>query len=133
MARPRIVVAEDNPEMQSRIEGLLGVEFDVVGSAADGQQAVNAVLELNPDVLLTDISMPVLNGIQVASRLRALGSCTKVIFVTVHDDDDYRETAFTMGALGYVLKARIDTDLVPAVHGALQGEKFSSHVPTWQM
>ena len=133
MERPRIIVADDNLEMQERFKGLLGVDFDIVGSATDGQQAIDSVLGLNPDILVTDISMPILNGIQVASRLRPLGSCTKVIFVTVHDDDDYREAAFSMGALGYVLKARIDIDLVPAVQCALQGKRFSSHVPAGQI
>ena len=72
MKRPRIVVAEDNSEVREMIKKLVGVAFNVVGSVADGQQAVNSVLELNPDILLMDISMPTLNGIQVASRLRAL-------------------------------------------------------------
>ena len=115
MGRPRIVVAEDNPEMQERLKEVLGVECDIVGTASDGMEAINSVVTLNPDILLTDISMPKLNGIQVASRLRDVGSCTKVIFVTVHDDDDCREAAFSMGAIGYVLKSRISTDLVPAM------------------
>lgn len=133
MARPRIVVAEDNPEMRDRFKGLLEADFDIVGLAADGKQAMNSVSGLKPDILVTDISMPILNGMQVASRLRASGNCTKVIFVTVHDDDDYREAAFSMGALGYVLKARIDTDLIPAIQGALQGKRFSSHIPAPQI
>ena len=119
MARPRIVVAEDNPKMRERIKGLLGVDFDIVAVAADGIEAINSVVGLNPDILVTDISMPVLNGIRVASRLRDLGSLTRVIFVTVHNDDDCRETAFSMGAVGYVLKSRIATDLVPPMLACL--------------
>lgn len=133
MARPRVVVAEDNPEMRDRFKRLLGVDFDIVGSAADGQQAIDFVLGRNPDILVTDISLPILNGIQVVSGLRALGNCVRVIFVTVHDDNDYREAAFSMDALAYVLKARIDTDLVPALQGALQGKRFSSHMPARQI
>ena len=115
MARPRIVVAEDNPEMRERLTELLQVDFEVVAAVADGKEALNTVLGLTPDILVTDISMPILNGIQVASRLRDLGNCAKVVFVTVHNDDDCREAAFSMGAVGYVLKSRIATDLVPAM------------------
>jgi DNA-binding NarL/FixJ family response regulator len=104
MERPQIVVAEDNPEMRKRVEALLGSEFDIVGSVADGQQAIDSSLCLNPDILVTDISMPIFNGLQVASRLRDAGCCAKVIFLTVHDDDDYRKAAFQTGAFGYVLK-----------------------------
>lgn len=130
MARPRIVVAEDNPEMRERFKGLLEADFDIVGSATDGQQAIDFILGHHPDILVTDISMPILNGIQVVSRLRALSNCVKVIFVTVHDDVDYREAAFSMSALGYVLKARVDTDLDPAVQGALQGKFLIAYAST---
>ena len=132
MARPGILLAEDNPEMCQRLRNLLGPQFDIVGSAADGQQAIDSTLKLRPDILVTDISMPIFNGLQVASHLRDLGCSTKLIFVTVHDDDDYRDAAFSIGAFGYVLKCRIDTDLIPAIEGALQGQRFPSHFPAPQ-
>lgn len=129
MKRPRVVVAEDSLEMQEKIKALIGVGYDIVRSVVDGKQSLDAVLELTPDILVTDISMPLLNGIEVASRLRDLGSCTKVIFVTVHDDEEFLEAAFSLGALGYVLKARIDTDLILAMQAALKGQRFASHTP----
>jgi DNA-binding NarL/FixJ family response regulator len=132
MERPRILVAEDNPEMNQKLEKLLGSHFDIVGSVADGQQAIDATIRLDPDVLVTDISMPIFNGLQVASRVRDLGCHAKLIFVTVHDDDDLREAAFSLGAFGYVLKARIDTDLIPAIEGALRGQRFPTHFPAPQ-
>ena len=130
MGCPRIVVADDNPEMRQRVAKLLQSNFDVVSSVADGKQAIESALTLSPDVLITDISMPVLNGLQVASRLRVLGSTAKVIFLTVHEDSDYMEAAFAIGAVGYILKPRITTDLIPAILQALQGNRFTSHLST---
>lgn len=133
MGRPRILVAEDNPEMREKIKSLLSKDFDIAGSVGDGQLAIDAVLKLSPSILVTDISMPIFNGLQVASRLRRVGCLTKLIFVTVHDDEDYLEAAFSLGALGYVLKSKIDTDLIPAVLAALQSRKFVSRFPVRQV
>lgn len=133
MGRPRILVAEDNPEMREKIKSLLSMDFDIAGSVGDGQLAIDAVLKLSPSILVTDISMPIFNGLQVASRLRRAGCLTKLIFVTVHDDEDYLEAAFSLGALGYVLKSKIDTDLIPAVLAALQSRKFVSRFPVRQV
>ena|ERR1700757_4869355 len=105
--------------MHQKLKKLLGSHFDVVASVTNGQQAIDSVLKLKPDILVTDISMPIFNGLQVASRLRDLGCSTKLIFATVHDDDDYRDAAFSLGAFGYVLKGRIDTDLILAIEGAV--------------
>jgi DNA-binding NarL/FixJ family response regulator len=126
---PRILLADDNPEIRQRVAELLRADFHVVGSAEDGQQAIESALKLNPDVVVLDISMPVLNGIQAASRLRDLGCSAKVIFLTVHADHDYVETAFSVGALGYVLKSRLTTDLITAIEQALQERKFISPFP----
>jgi len=132
MTTPRIVLAEDNPEMRQKLGKLVGSHFDLIASVADGEQAIKASLQLKPDILLTDISMPIYNGLQVASRLRDLECPTKRIFVTVHDDDDYREAATSLGAFGYVLKSRIDIDLIPAIEDALKGKKSPSHFPAPQ-
>ena len=106
MGCPRILLADDSLEMLERVAKFLGSEFDLVGLAEDGQQALNSALKLSPDILVTDISMPNLNGIQVASHLQRSGSDVKVIFLTVHEDHDYVEAAFSIGVLGYVLKPR---------------------------
>jgi len=127
MDRPRILLAEDNREMRERVEKLLGPHYEIVDSVANGEEAIHSVLNHIPDVLVTDISMPVLNGIQLASHVRDAGCPARVVFLTIHDDDDYVETAFETGALGYVLKPRLDYDLIPAIQAALQGEKFLSH------
>jgi DNA-binding NarL/FixJ family response regulator len=126
MGCPRVLLADDLPEMLQKVTQLLQDDFDVVGSAQNGQEAIEAAKPLNPDLLVLDISMPILDGIQAASRLRGLGCKAKVIFLTVHEDRDYVEAAFSVGALGYVLKSRVATDLIPAVQEALLGHKFTS-------
>ncbi len=126
MGCPRILLADDLPEIRERVTELLRCDFDIVATAQDGQRAVDAASTLGPDLVVLDISMPILSGIQVASRLRDLGCKAKIVFVTIHEDPDYVEAAFSVGATGYVFKSRLATDLVPAVHGALQGQKFIS-------
>jgi len=112
--------------MLQKVTQLLQDDFDVVGSAQNGQEAIEAAETLDPDLLVLDISMPILNGIQVASRLRDSGCRAKVIFLTVHEDRDYVEAAFSAGGLGYVLKSRVATDLIPAAQEALRGHEFTS-------
>lgn len=132
MQVPTIVLAEDNPEMQEKLRTLLVAHFEVVASASNGQQAIDLVSRHTPDILVTDISMPIINGLQVAARLLSLGCPTRVIFVSAHDDNDFREAASSLGAFAYVLKCRIDTDLIPAIEGAVQGQRFSLHSPALQ-
>jgi DNA-binding NarL/FixJ family response regulator len=112
--------------MLEKISRLLRDDFEIVGRAQNGKAALEAAEELDPDLVILDISMPLLNGIQVASKLRERGCKAKVIFVTVHQDRDYVEAAFSVGARGYVLKSRVATDLIPAVQEALQGNLFTS-------
>src|SRR5689334_5014555 len=120
---PRVLLADDLPEVLEKVAELLRKDFDIVGFASDGAQAIQAATSLNPDVLILDISMPLRDGIQVASQLRETGCKAKIIFFTVHHDQDYVEAAFSTGALGYVLKPRLATDLIPAIEEALQGRK----------
>jgi|SRR5215471_14002582 len=126
MGGTRVLLADDAPEILARVTELLQSDFDVIGSAQNGAQAMDAAAKLNPDLVVLDISMPILNGIQVASRLRQAGCRAKVIFLTVHDDQDYVEAAFSVGAQGYVLKPRLATDLIPAIKWVLQGHRYTS-------
>ena len=126
MGCPRVLLADDLPEMLQKAAQLLQDDFDVVGFAQNGQEAIEAAEALDPDLLVFDISMPILNGIQAASRLRDSGCKAKVIFLTVHEDRDYVEAAFSVGALGYVFKSRVATDLIPALRAALRGQEFTS-------
>ena len=126
MESPRILLADDESEMLEKVAELLHGEFDVVASVENGERAIEDVARFDPDLLILDISMPVLNGINAASRLKTSGSRAKVIFLTVHRDRDFVDAAFSAGALGYVLKTHLVTDLVPAVRLVLQGRVFIS-------
>src|SRR5215469_11586305 len=122
MLRPRVLLADDAPEMLESVMRVLGTDFDIVALAQNGEEALESAVRLDPDLVILDISMPLLNGIQVAYGVRERGCNTKVIFVTVHEDRDYVDAAFAAGALGYVLKSRITKDLIRAVQKVLQGQ-----------
>jgi DNA-binding NarL/FixJ family response regulator len=127
----RVVLADDHPEVIAKIRGILGGEFEIVLVAENGNEAVSAVLELDPDVMVTDISMPLLNGLQAARRLQKAKSRVKIVFLTIHEDRDFVAAAFSAGATGYVTKRRLSTDLVLAIKQALKGDSFVSiSVPT---
>ena len=123
----RVVLADDHREVIAKIRGVLGDEFEVVEAVVNGIQAVSAVLALDPDVFVTDISMPLLNGLQAARRIQNANPRVKIIFVTIHEDRDFIAAAFSAGATGYVTKRRLSTDLVFAIQEALKGNAFVSN------
>jgi DNA-binding NarL/FixJ family response regulator len=105
---------------------ILEPEFQVVGTVHDGQALLEAADALRPDVLIIDISMGMLNGLE-AARLLTRSECKpKIVFLTVHQDQEFVEEAFSVGALGYVVKPRLGTDLLPAIREALVGRAFVS-------
>ncbi len=104
----------------------MATECKVVGTATDGQQALEAAQDLKPDVLVLDISMPVMNGIETTHCLKEAGVKTRIVFLTVHDDPDYAREALETGALGYVIKPRIASDLVAAINEVHAGRSFVS-------
>jgi DNA-binding NarL/FixJ family response regulator len=126
MAKIRVVLADDHRAVLDTVRRTLADGFEVVAMAEDGNQAVAAVLKLDPDVLVTDISMPLLDGLQLAKRLQAAHCRTKIVFLTVHEDQDFVTAAFDAGASGYVTKLRLTIDLVPAIREALLGHTFVS-------
>jgi DNA-binding NarL/FixJ family response regulator len=122
----RVVLADDHQQMIAIVGQTLGEQFEVVSAVEDGKQAVDAVLRLNPDVLVIDISMPVLNGLQAAKQLQTADSRTKIIFLTIYQSGDFLDAAFSAGASGYVNKGRLSTDLIPAIHEVMLGRTFIS-------
>jgi DNA-binding NarL/FixJ family response regulator len=108
------------------VERLLASTCEVVGSVPDGQSLFDAARRLAPDVIVTDISMPILNGIEASKQLNDSGCAAKIIFLTVHSDADFVQTCLATGALGYVTKSRFAVDLVPAIQEALAGHIFIS-------
>jgi DNA-binding NarL/FixJ family response regulator len=125
----RVVLADDHQQMIAIVRQMLREPFEVVGAVEDGKQAVNAVLTLNPDALVIDISMPVLNGLQAAKQLQTSGCRAKIIFLTIYEGRDFLDAAFSAGASGYVNKGRLSTDLIPAIHEAMLGRIFISAPP----
>jgi DNA-binding NarL/FixJ family response regulator len=131
MSKIRVLLADDHQAILHRVCELLGEDFEIVGTVNNGQDAVAATLRLNPDVLVIDISMPVLNGLQAVLQLRNAKRQTKIVFLTVHTGQDFVSAALSLGASAYVTKADVTTDLIPAIHEALAGRIFvSSSVTT---
>ena len=123
---PRVVLADDQKEILQSVAMILGHAFSVVGTAENGAGAVELATQLSPDVLVLDISMPVQNGIEAACHLKELGSTTRVVFMTVNTEPEFVEAALFAGALGYVLKQFLASDLVPAIWAAMDGATFIS-------
>ncbi len=123
----RVVLADDHQEIIAKVRGVLGDEFEVIEAVENGNQAVSAVLALDPDVFVTDISMPLLNGLQAARRIQNANPRVKIIFLTIHEDRDFIAAAFSAGAMGYVTKRRLSVDLVFAIQEALKGHTFVSN------
>lgn len=124
--KARILLADDHPTFPELEERLLAAEFDVVGKVANGQELFDQAMRLKPDVIVTDISMPVLNGIAAADRLKESGCNSRIIFLTIHSDADFVRRCLAIGAFGYVVKPRIALELIPAIREALAGRIFVS-------
>jgi DNA-binding NarL/FixJ family response regulator len=121
-----VLLADDHPEFPDMVEHLLEPEFEIVGKVADGRALFQEALRLRPEVVITDISMPVLNGIEAADRLKEIGCKSRIVFLTIHSDSDFVRKCLCAGALGYVLKSRLSSELVPAIHEAMGGHIFVS-------
>lgn len=128
MANPKIkiLLADDQLEIVETVARLLKDEFDVIAAVSNGNRVMETASRLAPDVLVLDISMPDMNGIEAAARLKESGFKARVIFLTVNEDPCIVEGALLIGASGYVLKERLATDLIPAIRQALQGRVFVS-------
>ena len=128
MRKVRILLADDQPMIYGAVASLLKPTYKIVGCVGDGQTLIQAATRLKPDVIVADISMPVLNGIEAVKILRNSGSTSRIIFLTIHQDLDYINACFAAGALAYVLKARMSADLLSAIQEALVGHSFVSPI-----
>jgi DNA-binding NarL/FixJ family response regulator len=127
----RLLLADDHAAMLGKTVRLLEGEFAIVGTVGNGLDLIEAALRLDPDVVVLDITMPGLDGIQAVRRLQRAGCRARLVFLTVHEDPDYVRAALGAGGTAYVVKARLVSDLIPAISAALSGERFIS--PTLQL
>ncbi len=125
MTRATIVLAEDHPPVAEQIRELLGEEFDVLAVVGHGEALVKAVRRLQPDVVVTDISMPGMDGMQAATEIAHEAPNIPVVFITVHDDPMLARAALTIGK-GYVLKASAGEELIDAVRHVMENRYFVS-------
>lgn len=130
MSRPRLLLADDHTLVLEGLCSLLRDEFEIAGTVNDGRELLAAADKLRPEVVLVDISLPLLNGIEAARRLRRLLPEARIIFLTMHADATYVREAFRAGAHGYVLKSSAHSELVHAIRQCLKGQIFvTSQIP----
>ncbi|WP_254062533.1 response regulator transcription factor [Acidobacterium sp. S8] len=123
---PRILVADDHTLVAELCRKLLETEFEVVGVVNDGRTMVRSACELKPDVIVVDIGMPVLNGLDAAKQVKAAMPAVKILFLTMNSHIEVAAEAFRRGASGYLLKTCAATELVTAVHAVLCGKSYIS-------
>jgi len=124
--RPRVLIADDHTLMAELCRNLLESEFEVVGTVGDGRSMVRAAGELSPDVIIVDIAMPVLNGLDAGEQVKAMRPTIKLIFLTMNDDLELAAEAFRRGATGYLLKTCEVSEMVTAVREVLRGRLYMS-------
>lgn len=124
MDRISVLVVDDFKDWRNQVRLLLQArpELQVIGEASDGSEAVKMAKELKPDLIVLDVGLPSLNGIEAARRIRKLSPNSKIIFLSMYDSVDVAQEALNMGALGYVHKTRAQSELLPCINVVLQGE-----------
>ena len=124
--RARVLVADDHQSLLDRVVSILHDEYEIVGTVTDGTALVKAEADLSPDVVVIDISMPGMSGLEAASCIRRRGSHAAVVCLTAHQEPEIVEAALRSGVLGYVTKTSLAQDLLPAVRSVLGGRRFVS-------
>jgi DNA-binding NarL/FixJ family response regulator len=124
--RPRILIADDHTLVADLCKLLLEPEFEVVGTVNNGRAMVRAVAEMKPDVIIVDVAMPILNGLDASAQAKEIAPCTKVIFLTMNSDIKLAAEAFRRGASGYLLKTCAYSEMVTAIREVLRGKSYIS-------
>jgi len=124
--RARILIADDHNLVAELCKQLLETEFDVVGLVADGRALVRAVRELKPDVIVVDVAMPILNGLDAGRQVKAMLPSIKLVYLTMNADPEIAAEAFARGASGYLLKTCASSEMVLAVREVLRGKTYLS-------
>jgi DNA-binding NarL/FixJ family response regulator len=126
MKKPRVLLADDHQIVIEGLKSLLGGEFEIVGSVEDGRALVDQAAALHPDLIVADISIPQLNGIEAARQIKKTDKKIKIVFLTMHLDATYAANAFEAGASGFVLKHSAPSELSTALHQAMKGQTYVS-------
>jgi DNA-binding NarL/FixJ family response regulator len=124
MTRPRILLADDHTMLLDAFRALLEPEFEVVGTATDGRMLIEEFSRLKPDIVVIDVGMPLLNGLDAGRQLKALQRSVKLIYLTMNPEPDLAREALRLGASGYVLKSSAASELKQAIHEALKGRSY---------
>jgi len=130
MKRPRVILADDHPLMMDALKNLLQDEFEVVGEFTDGHSLVEAAPALNPNVIVLDISMPTMNGLNAGQRLKKIMPAVKLLYLTMNQDQDTAREAFRLGASGYLLKSSAASELLAAVRQVSRGGLYVTPLMT---
>ena len=125
LIRPRVLLADDHPALLRGASALLEPQFEVVGNAKDGESLVSEARRLRPDVIVADITLPVLSGIHVVHELRDCGLAAKIVFLTIHSEQPFVDACMVEGALGYVLRSHMRSHLIPAIQAILAGGPYN--------
>ena len=133
MRRPRVLLADDHALLLAAVEKLLADEFNIVGRVADGRALVAAAEKLRPDVIVLDIAMPLLNGLEAARRLKQVLQNVKLVFLTMHEDPDLAAEAFRAGASAYLSKRSVPTELSTAIREVMQGRSYVTPIMTQEL
>jgi DNA-binding NarL/FixJ family response regulator len=126
ISRSRILIADDHNLIAELFQQLLAVDFDVVGVVGDGHALVRAAVELKPDLILVDIGMPLLNGLDAGRKVKKLLPMVKLVYVTLSSAADVAAEAFELGASGYLLKTCAASEMMLAIHEVLRGKEYLS-------
>ena len=129
LIRRRILLADDHSPLLEAAIDLLRPHFDIVGTVMDGATLVSEALRLNPDVIIVDITMPVLNGIEAVQKLVRAGSTAKFVFLTIHCSQEFIKACSEAGAKGFVSKSKMKAHLIPAIYAVLDDLPYISSPP----
>jgi DNA-binding NarL/FixJ family response regulator len=121
LIRPRVFLADDHPDFLKQETALLQPHFELVGTATDGDSVVSEVLRLKPDVIVVDITMPIMTGIDAVHELVRSGSTAKFVFLTIHSSEEYVDACLEKSARGFITKSRMKAHLIPAIYAVLDG------------
>jgi DNA-binding NarL/FixJ family response regulator len=125
LSKPRVLLVDDNQAILDCLVKMLARDYTIVGAIRDGPRTLDAVAILKPDLVVMDISMPEMSGLELARLLQEAPPAPPIVFVTVHEDPEFMEAAQKVGAAGYVVKSTMETELKPALELALAGRRFS--------